>query len=99
MPNPQTSPRRRNADIKCLKCGAFNIPDNRICGRCGANLPLVYDDQGQVFNWAEAQGFEALVHQPTPKTRASAGKIRWILRALVLLGAVLCAMAIMRGRQ
>lgn len=54
----------KNTDVKCLKCGAYNITDNRICGHCGANLPVVYDESGQVFRWEEAQGYEALTHKP-----------------------------------
>ncbi len=92
MPDPPVSLRRKNTDVKCLKCGAFNIHENRICGRCGANLPVIYDEAGQVFRWEEAQGYEALVKKPEPKeNRTSVGKTRWILRALILIIALLFA--------
>ncbi|HXL73535.1 MAG TPA: hypothetical protein VN963_07930 [bacterium] len=93
MPDSPVSPRRKNTDVKCLKCGAFNIHENRICGRCGANLPVIYDETGQVFRWEEAQGYEALVKKPEPKgSRTSVNKTRWILRALILIGALLFAL-------
>ncbi|SRR5665213_162646 len=92
MPDSQISPSRKNTDIKCLKCGAFNIHDNRICGRCGANLPVIYDEKGQVFRWEDAQGYEALVKKPEPKeSLASVGNTRWILRAVILIIALLFA--------
>jgi ribosomal protein L40E len=92
MPESPVSPRRKNNDVKCLKCGAFNIHDNRICGRCGANLPIIYDEQGQVFRLEEAQGYESLVNKPVAGRRASVGKTRWILRALILVIALLFAL-------
>jgi hypothetical protein len=95
MPDFSTSSRRKNHDVECLKCGTFNIPDNRICGRCGANLPVVYDEKGQVFHWEDAQGYEALVHKPEVKGRRSVNKTRWLLRGLVLLIALLFAVYIM----
>lgn len=53
MPSIGTNPaaNRKNLDTECLRCGAFNIPENHICGRCGASLPLVYDEEGKVFSW------------------------------------------------
>jgi hypothetical protein len=92
MPDSTISPRRKNNDVKCLKCGAFNIAENRICGHCGANLPVIYDEKGQVFRWEEAQGYEALVKKPEPKSsRTSVNKSRWILRVVILIGALLFA--------
>jgi ribosomal protein L40E len=92
MPESPVSSRRKNNDVKCLKCGAFNIHENRICGRCGANLPIIYDEQGQVFRWEEAQGYESLVKKPVAGPRVSVGKTRWILRALILVIALLFAL-------
>ena len=43
----------RTADLTCLRCGAGNIPENHVCGRCGASLPVVYDEEGKVFNWRD----------------------------------------------
>ena len=98
MPAPQTPPRRKNTDVQCLKCGVFNIPENRICGRCGASLPVVYDSQGRVFHWEEAQGYEALVHLPEPKgRRSSVNQTRWIMRLMILLAAILFALYILRN--
>ena len=98
MPDSHTPPRRKNTDVQCLKCGVFNIVDNRVCGKCGANLPIVYDEKGQVFRWEEAQGYEALVKKPEPRgPRASVNKTRWILRGMVLFFAVLFALYLMRN--
>jgi hypothetical protein len=96
MSDSQTPPRRKNTDVQCLKCGAFNITDNRICGQCGANLPVIYDDQGQVFRWEDAQGYEGLLHKPEPKgSHPSVNKTGWILRVVILLTAVLFAIYIL----
>ncbi len=96
MPESHIPPRPKNRDIKCLKCGVFNIPDNRICGHCGASLPVVYDVKGEVFHWEEAQGYEALMRKPEARgSRSSVNRIRWIMRILILLTAVLFAIYIM----
>jgi len=42
------SEKRLNYDLECLRCGGMNIPENHICGRCGANLPLLYDEEGGI---------------------------------------------------
>ncbi len=39
----------RVAALKCLRCGKGNLPDNIICGYCGASLPLIYNRQGRVI--------------------------------------------------
>ncbi len=36
----------RGGDIQCLRCRSWNIPDNHICGNCGASLPVLYDEEG-----------------------------------------------------
>lgn len=55
----------KNLDVKCLRCGAMNIPENKICGRCGASLPLVYDEEGKVFDWKEDPYYQALLKNAT----------------------------------
>ncbi|HTA76752.1 MAG TPA: hypothetical protein VK791_06320 [bacterium] len=100
MPESADFPRRKNQDVKCLKCGAFNIHENRICGRCGANLPVIYDEKGQVFRWEEAQGYEALVKKPEPKgPGVSVNNTRWFLRIMILLIALLFAYYMMHSHQ
>ncbi len=77
--------RPKSFDVKCLRCGAMNIPDNRICGACGANLPIVYDEEGKPFSSGE------LMEQyfPQPKNEGGVPKgvnrTRWILRMIVVL--------------
>ncbi len=91
METPPARP-RKSSDIECLNCGAFNIPENKICGRCGANLPLVYDEQGRIFHWHEAEGFDEVMHlKPASRKGPSAFKTGWILRAGVILFALLIA--------
>jgi len=100
MSEPILEPRAKSRDIRCLKCGAFNIPDNHICGRCGANLPLVYDEHGQVFHWEEAKGFKAVMKIPAARSKGpSIGKTRWLLRGVVLLIAVLFALYLLTRRS
>ena len=101
MPDSQTPLRRKNLDVQCLRCGVFNIHDNKICGKCGANLPVIYDEKGQPFNWEDAQGYEALVGKPEPKGigRRSVGRTRWVLRAIILIIAVLGAIYIINARH
>src|SRR5258708_4343973 len=90
---------RKNFDIQCLKCGAMNIVENRVCGRCGANLPVVYDEAGNLFRWNEAQGYEEVM-KTKPATRPGPHLIRtgWILRFGVILFSLLVAWLILRHR-
>jgi hypothetical protein len=78
---------RKSHDIECLRCGAYNIPENKNCGRCGASLPLVYDDEGKVFNWKEAQGFDEVmkIKSPTGPRRGSGPKILRVLVVMIIL--------------
>ena len=100
MSEPSLKPQPKNRDVECLKCGARNIPDNRICGRCGANLPVVYDDKGQVFHWEEAQGFEGLMNLPVPGRKGpSVNKTRWLLRGAILLFALLIAFYLLNAHK
>jgi len=101
MPDFQTPLRRKNLDVQCLRCGVFNIHDNKICGKCGASLPVIYDEKGQPFNWEDAQGYESLVGKPEPKgvRHRSVGRTRWVLRAIILIIAVLGAIYIINARH
>ncbi len=99
MPQPLT-PTPKNKDVKCFKCGAFNVAENHICGRCGASLPVVYDSEGKVFNWEEAQGFEGLMKMPEPGRKGfSVNRTRWLLRGAILLIAFFIALFIMNARK
>jgi hypothetical protein len=85
----------KNLDVKCLRCGVMNIPENRICGACGANLPVIYDEAGKPFTGG------ALFKQylPPPKNRtgipAGVNRTRWILRGLIVLLALWVAYRLM----
>ncbi len=78
-------PHLKNLDVKCLRCGAMNIPENRICGACGASLPLIYDEEGKPFMGGD------LFKQYLPPPKSPKGippgvnRTRWILRVLILL--------------
>jgi hypothetical protein len=41
----------RTQDVKCLECGSFNLPENVVCGACGASLPVIFDREGRVFRF------------------------------------------------
>jgi hypothetical protein len=63
----------------------MNIPENRICGACGANLPLIYDEAGKPFVGSDL--YEQ--YWPSPKKglelHSGVNRTRWILRGLILL--------------
>ena len=89
--------RPKTHDIECLRCGAFNLPENRVCGRCGASLPVVYDPEGRIFNWREAQGFDELMGVETRRHKGlSPVQVGWLLRGAALLAALLAAFFILR---
>jgi len=76
---------RKNLDVECLRCGAFNVVENRICGACGASLPLVYDEDGEVFR---LEGGVSPAGRPFTPYRINPRKTAWVLRGLVLLFAL-----------
>jgi hypothetical protein len=79
-------------DVKCLRCGAMNIPDNKICGRCGANLPLVYDEDGSIVRLQENSFRVLRSDKRSPTSSAnSVNRTRWMLRFFVVLFALLIA--------
>ncbi len=85
---------RRNYDVDCLRCGVRNIPENKVCGHCGASLPLVYDSEGKVFDPRDlSQRWEAV--QKGSRPRMSPQATGWILRMGVILFAILMAIWIM----
>ncbi len=89
---PRAQP--KSLDVQCLKCGAMNIPENRVCGRCGASLPLVYDEEGLVFNRRESAHAPGLLRQGA-RRRFSPDSVQWLLRLGVLIFVVLVALWIM----
>lgn len=89
---------RRNADVKCLRCEAMNIPENKVCGRCGANLPLVYDEEGNVFQLKDQRDSFSAGRSGSGGVRFSPAAVQWVLRFSVILFALLVALWIMRHR-
>ncbi len=98
MPETILSKPRRNNDVECLRCGAMNIPDNKICGRCGANLPLVYDEEGNVFQLKDRLETRISGKPGFRGARFSPNNARWVLRFCVILFALLLALLIMHHR-
>lgn len=85
-------PHGLSGDVKCLRCGAMNLPDNKICGRCGANLPLVYDEEGKVVRLEENSYRVTSTNKRPPITGAhSVNRTRWMLRFFAVLFALLVA--------
>lgn len=75
----------KNYDVKCLRCGAMNIPDNHICGKCGASLPVVYDRDGNIYR-GQANPDLRLRLTRGPGQTVNPQSMGWFLRvALVLL--------------
>lgn len=83
-------------DVECLRCGAMNIPENKICGRCGASLPLVYDEEGKVFDWKKDPYYQAVFKKGGMGKGPAVDRVRWLLRAGILLVALLIAFYILR---
>ncbi len=88
----------KNLDVKCLRCGAMNIPENKVCGRCGASLPLVYDEEGKVFDWKRDSYLRDVRQRQARDPSKRPEQVRWLLRFLILLAAFLVALYIMRHR-
>ena len=84
-----------NLDVKCLKCGAMNIPENKICGNCGSNLPLLYTESGKVLLRGEDYDRKAIIQKEMKARGPHTEKIRWILRFGILFAALLFAYFIM----
>ena len=98
----ETSPPTRypkNLDMKCLRCGAMNLRENKICGHCGANLPLVYDEQGQIFDWKEAVGYEQVMGLKVPRNARSPQRSAWLMRVGLILFAILMAVFILHRKH
>jgi uncharacterized OB-fold protein len=89
---------KHNQDIECLRCGAFNIPENHVCGRCGASLPLIYTEEGEVFSWTKDPHSDAVMNQGAIRRTRSKYSVGWLLRFSVILFAVLFAIWILRHR-
>ncbi len=84
--------------MECLRCGAMNLPDNKICGRCGANLPLIYDDEGNVFQPQDPSNSARPGKPGFRGARFSPARARWVLRFSVILFALMLALWIMHHK-
>ena len=86
----------KNMDVHCLRCGAYNIAENHICGRCGASLPLVYDEEGKVFSLRQRSLDRGrLVRKKTDRVST----VRWAMRMAVVVVALYIAYLILRGHH
>jgi hypothetical protein len=82
MQSPGSQP--KTSDIKCLKCGAFNLLENHVCGRCGANLPVIFDDAGEVFNWREDPHYRALLEPNASRRLTPFQRALWLRAGTIL---------------
>ena len=85
-------------DVKCLRCGAMNIPENHICGRCGANLPMVFGEDGGVVDWKKDPYYKAVFKKPGQGPALDPDRMKWFLRIGTILLAVFVAQCILRHR-
>lgn len=94
-------PRERfNSDVKCMECGAYNITDNKICGACGANLPVIYDREGRLFHWESDSPYWDSLYPDKAKKKQGAWKAApFILRAALALVGVLFVLWLMAHRS
>jgi hypothetical protein len=89
----------RTTDVKCLECGALNIPDNHICGACGANLPVIYDQEGRLFHWeTDSPYWDALHPEERKKRQGSWALAPLIFRVVLVFIGILFAMWMMARR-
>jgi ribosomal protein L40E len=91
--------KRKNLDVECLKCGAFNIPENRVCGRCGASLPVVFDEEGKILNWALNPRRDRILQLKAVRKRHSSNTLRWMTRLGFLLTAFFAALWFLQHRK
>ena len=98
QPAPERARHALTGDVKCLRCGAMNLPENHICGRCGANLPLVYDEEGKVTDWKRDPYYQSVFKKQGGAPPLDPQKVRWFLRIGVILFAVFAALCILRHR-
>jgi len=94
---PPFFPKRTNADIECLRCGARNILENLICGRCGANLPLVYNDEGNILKWQEDPYYGSVFKGE--KRRKMSQLQKGLLVRLAIIGLVIAAAVLLLGHH
>jgi len=97
---PQAGPQApkkefRTSDVKSLSCGVYNIPENKVCGACGANLPLIYDKDGKVFHWETDSPYWDAMHPKKGKGSMRSGASPWMIRVVAVLVAVLFALWLM----
>jgi hypothetical protein len=88
----------KNYDVKCLRCGAMNIPDNHICGACGASLPLVYDRDGNYMLGPRDPNLALRPARAPARPLVSPARAGWILRVGIILFAVAAAFVIMHRK-
>ena len=86
---------RTSLDQECLRCGAMNIPENRICGGCGASLPLVYDSEGKLFNWRDDPRMERFLKMGADRPFLTPVQAGWVVRGSLILLALLFAFYIL----
>lgn len=100
MTDPQAPPSfPKTSDLKCLRCGAMNIIDNKICGACGASLPVVYDEEGHMVR-LEASSYRTTDLLPRyQSSKPKTGRARLIVRLLILLFAFFGALWIAAHRR
>ncbi len=88
-----------DSDLTCLRCGVHNIPDNLVCGKCGANLPVVYDSEGNIrVVTDDAFRYSTIVGKKGASSAfgARGEGVRWMIRGGLILGALLGALWILR---
>ncbi len=74
----------------------MNVADNKVCGRCGASLPLVYDQEGRVMSLRERAFGRELIARRGP-SRVST--VRWFLRFGLVLFALYIVYMIFRHHR
>ena len=86
MSEPAKPPREHlTSDVKCMECGVYNIPENKICGACGANLPVIYDREGRLFHWeSDSPYWDSLYPEKAQKKQAAWTNAPIILRVLLV---------------
>lgn len=93
-PSPEVA---KTTDLECLRCGVKNVPENRVCGRCGASLPTVYDREGRPRRPLEDRRRREVRALARLRRRVGPWGGKAALRAVVVLAALLAAAWILKG--
>ena len=76
----------------------MNIPDNRVCGNCGASLPLIYDSDGNYMLGPKNPSLALRLTHNQPRRPVSPGQVGWFLRVGIVVLAIIAVYLILHHK-